>query len=103
MVDFSQFLNTIDFVQFSIGFGQRVLNDLKKARLSRGSVIWLLDPPPPNHFRVSYSSSIGDTQEEGKSPQESLAIYRLFNTLWDLGRWMVAISSNRLGHLLGPY
>ncbi len=53
MVGFLHFLNTIDFVLVSIRFGQRVLNDLKKARLSRGGMIWLLGPPPPHHFRVS--------------------------------------------------
>jgi hypothetical protein len=33
------FLNAIEFVLVSIGFGQRVLNDLKKARLSRGCML----------------------------------------------------------------
>jgi hypothetical protein len=47
MVGFPHFLNTIDFVLVSIGFGQRVLNDLKKARLSRGGMIWLLGPTLP--------------------------------------------------------
>ncbi len=43
------------------GVCQRVLNNLKRARFSRGRMIWLLAQPSPPHPSVS---STGDTQED---------------------------------------
>ncbi len=78
--------------------GQRELNDLYSGRLSRGRMIWLLALPLPTPL-PSVSSWTGDTQErhnywrergEGRRwarrlilrPQESLVLYKSFNTLW---------------------
>jgi hypothetical protein len=45
------------------GFSQRVLNDLTRARLSRGRIFWLLSLPPPPPPPPSVSST-GDSQED---------------------------------------
>ncbi len=82
---------------------QRVLNDLQRTRLSHPCIIWLLHHPlyPPLPPLTSVSST-GDTKEDWKrdilllgyekrewgrsqiiQPQDSLVLYKSFNTLYN--------------------
>ncbi len=69
---------------------QRVLNDLKKTRLSRGSMIWLLPPPLPSisstadplRKRDNLLPEEGVGEEPNHTTARKLVIYKSFNTLW---------------------
>jgi hypothetical protein len=71
-------------------FSQRVLIDLQRAGLSCGRMIWLLASPFPlpsnrRHMgKLRLSHGIGGKEvgeEPNLPPQESLALYKSFNTL----------------------
>ncbi len=77
---------------------QRVLNDLWRARLSSGRMIWLPEHPPPHPSSKLDQRNIGRTEKkielaDGRGrrgwarsriirPQERLILYKSFNTLW---------------------
>jgi hypothetical protein len=62
---------------------QRVLNDLKRTRLSRGLIIWLLADPLPS--RQQARPATHSKRSRIIRAKDSLVLYKSFNTLWENG------------------
>ncbi len=96
-------------LELNLGGRQRVLNDLKRTRLSRRLMIWLLSHPLPlsrqQVVSLSPSSCVSPVEltEGGQwersqiiRQRESLVIYESFSTLWRRGKNSESVKKTKI-------